>query len=277
MAKITSFSVGHCTHPSCMALKGSGLQSRCFPSRAFLIETKAGLCLWDTGYASRFYDEASAGAARLYGWVTPVFFDESRSLIKQLAGVGVAPTDIGRLVLSHFHADHMAGLKDFPHAMVYCCGAGWHGHKNLRGFGAVRKAFLPGLMPNDVERQLEYIQRSPRKALPAELQPFESGWDLTGTGEVFVVELPGHAAGHLGAFVLEDTGWTLIASDAAWAAEGYEQLRGPSELSFLIQDSRSAYYETLKKIHFLSKGGLVKIELTHEAPGAAAEQKAKKC
>ena len=91
------------------------------------------------------------------------------------------------------------------------------------------------------------------------------------------MELPGHAAGHLGAFVLEDTGWTLIASDAAWAAEGYEQLRGPSELSFLIQDSRSAYYETLKKIHLLNMGGEVKIELTHEASRAPVEQRSDKC
>jgi len=266
MAKISAFSVGHCTHPSCMALKGSGFKSRCFPSRAFLIETKAGLCLWDTGYASRFMDEVSSGAARLYGWVTPVFFDESASLVRQLEAVGVAPRDIGRVVLSHFHADHMAGLKDFPNASVYCCANGWHKHKHLRGFAAVRKAFLPGLVPARMEDRLEYIQRSPMRPLPSELQPFSGGWDLTGTGEVFVVELPGHAIGHLGAFIKEDSGWTLLASDAAWAAEAYREMRGPSELSFVVQDSRKSYYETLQKIHQLNASGDVRIELTHEDP-----------
>lgn len=266
MAKVTPFSVGHCTHPSCMALKGSGLASRCFPSRAFLIETKAGLCLWDTGYASRFYDEVASGPARLYGWVTPVYFDESASLVKQLAEAGVQPQDVSRVVLSHFHADHMAGLRDFPQAKVYCCTWGWQAHKNLGGFAAVRKAFLPGLLPPDVQRRLEYVQTSPRKALPAELLPFESGWDLTGTDEVFVVELPGHAIGHLGAFVLEEGGWTFLASDAAWAADSYKELRGPSELSFLVQDSRSQYYETLKKMHLLHRAGAARIELTHENP-----------
>ena len=61
MASITAFRVGHCTHPSCMVLKGSGLASRCFPSRAYLIETRAGLYLWDTGYAEHFRAATSKG------------------------------------------------------------------------------------------------------------------------------------------------------------------------------------------------------------------------
>lgn len=264
MAKITSFVVGHCTHPACMALKGSGLASRCFPSRAYLIETKNGLHLWDTGYASRFYDAVSKGVNRLYGWVTPVFFDESSSLVSQLAALGVRANEIQSVTLSHFHADHMAGVKDFPKAKIVCCGFGWSRHERLTGIAALRRAFLPSLLPNDFWGRLAPVQGMRWTPLPAELAPFDQGYDLTGTGEVFVVPLPGHADGHLGAFVLEDGGWTLLASDAAWAPEGYRELRGPSELSFLIQDSRREYYETLQKLHQLHKGGLVKICLTHE-------------
>lgn len=66
MASITAFRVGHCTHPSCMVLKGSGLASRCFPSRAYLIATRAGLYLWDTGYAEHFRAATSKGVYRMY-------------------------------------------------------------------------------------------------------------------------------------------------------------------------------------------------------------------
>jgi glyoxylase-like metal-dependent hydrolase (beta-lactamase superfamily II) len=272
MAKITSFIVGHCTHPSCMALKGSGFATRCFPSRAYLIETKNGLHLWDTGYASRFYDAVSKGVNRLYGWVTPVFFDESSSLVSQLAAVGVRPADIQSVTLSHFHADHMAGVKDFPNAMIACCAYGWAAHKHLSGLAALRRAFLPELLPNDFYGRFTPVQVLSWKPLPAELSPFPQGFDLTGTGEVFIVPLPGHADGHLGAFVLEDSGWTLLASDAAWAPEGYRDLRGPSELSFLIQDNRREYYETLQNLHQLHTAGNVKIQLTHEEPAATASE-----
>lgn len=268
MAKITSFSVGHCTHPSCMALKGSGFASRCFPSRAFLIETKTGLHLWDTGYASRFFDAVSKGVNRLYGWVTPVFFDESSSLVAQLGAKGIRPSDIKSVFMSHFHADHYAGLKDFPGAAIYSCAWGWSEHRRLTGFAALRRAYLPELMPEDTFERLAPVQGLPVHALPPELHPFTKGFDPTGTGEMFIVELPGHAKGHLGAFVLEESGWTLLASDAAWAAEGYSEMRGPSELSFLVQHSRSEYYETLQKLHVLHESGNVKIELTHEEPAA---------
>lgn len=265
MAEIRSFSVGHCTHPACMVQKGAGLASRCFPSRAFLISTRAGLCLWDTGYARRFQQAVSSGVFRLYGWVTPVFFDESQSLVQQLQNHGVRPNDIRSVVMSHFHADHIAGLQDFPAARILCCSEGWKRHHDLRGLAALRRAFIPSLMPGDTESRLHFVQALPQRPLPPELAPFRDAWDLTGDGEVFIVPLPGHALGHLGAFVNTDTGWVLLASDAAWTPEAYRELNGPSELSFLLQDSRKEYYRTLEALQILHRRG-VRIELSHVVP-----------
>jgi glyoxylase-like metal-dependent hydrolase (beta-lactamase superfamily II) len=248
-----------------MVLKGSGLQSQCFPSRAYLIETLQGLYLWDTGYSEHFRDATSTGAYRLYPLVTPVSFGAHDSLRGQLKAFGVQPDDIHTLVLSHFHADHIAGMRDFPNARLLSAAAGWEAVRKLSGLAAVRQAFVPGLIPADIEARLEFVEGKPAKALPAELAPFESGWDITGNGELMVVSLPGHVLGHLGAFVLGDQGWTLLASDAAWLAESYEQMRGPSELSFLIQHNRKAYYQTLGKLHALHKSGKVPIRLTHES------------
>lgn len=265
MARLTAFRVGHCTHPSCMVLKGSGWASRCFPSRAYLVETRAGLLLWDTGYADRFREATSHGVYRLYALVTPVFFSPQESLHGQLKTLGIAPADIHTLVMSHFHADHMAGLRDFPSARLLASAEGWHSVQGLSALASVRKAFVPALLPDDVATRLQFVESFPEVALPAELASFTTGRDITGTGEVLVVDLPGHAAGHLGAFVLGDNGWTLLASDAGWAAESYQQLRGPSELSFLIQHRRAAYYDTLRKLHALHLGGKATIRLTHES------------
>jgi glyoxylase-like metal-dependent hydrolase (beta-lactamase superfamily II) len=266
MAKITTFSVGHCTHPACMAVKGAGLASRCFPSRAYLIETSLGLVLWDTGYAERFQEETSKGVYRLYPMVTPVSFNPEQALVRQLRQQGVNPDDIRFVILSHFHADHMAGLKDFPKAHILCDHWGWLDIKGLTGVRALLKAFIPGLVPADIETRMSFVQYWEAVDLPAELAPFERAWDVLGTGELLIVPLPGHSAGHIGAFVLTEGGWTLLASDAAWAPEAYQENRGPSELAFLIQDNRKSYYETLRKLHLLHRAGTACIALTHEAP-----------
>ena len=264
MAKISAFRVGHCTHPSCMVLKGSGLKSRCFPSRSYLIETKAGLFLWDTGYADHFQDATSKGIYRLYAQVTPISFDARESLRAQLAAFGVQSSEIHTLILSHFHGDHVAGMRDFPSANLLSSAAAWESVRHLSGFSAVRQGFLPALLPADIVSRLSFVDAFPISALPQVLFPFTHGRDVSGTGEIFVVDLPGHVAGHLGAFVLEEKGWTLLATDAAWVPESYQQMRGPSELTFIIQHNRTQYYETLGKLHALYKAGEVSIRITHE-------------
>ena len=263
MAKVTAFRVGHCSHPSCMVLKGSGLQSLCFPSRAYLIETAHGLYLWDTGYARRFRQATSKGVYRLYAWVTPVQFGDDESLHGQLRAYGVDPKDIHTLLLSHFHADHIAGMRDFPAARLMCSQPGWEAVRRLSGLGALRQAFVPELLPADIEARLGFVDSAPTAALPAALAPFTHGRALAG-GEIMIVDLPGHAPGHIGAFVLTEQGWVLLASDAAWVAESYQQLRGPSELSFLIQHNRASYYDTLRKLHALHQSGQADIRLTHQ-------------
>jgi glyoxylase-like metal-dependent hydrolase (beta-lactamase superfamily II) len=263
MARITAFRVGHCTHPSCMVLKGSGIQARCFPSRAYLLETRGGNYLWDTGYADHFRT-AAKGIYKLYAWATPVTFDERDSLKGQLQDFGIGRDSIDALLLSHFHADHIAGLRDFPGVRVICSAPGWGDVRHLRGFSAIRKGFIPDLLPPDIHSRLAFVESYPEKMLPSELLPFTHGWDVTETGELWVVRLPGHAVGHLGAFVATDAGWVLLAADAAWVADNYQKLNGPSELSFLIQHDRSAYYDTLRKLHVLHNGGRVRIRISHD-------------
>lgn len=263
MTAIHAFHTGHCTHPSCMAVKGSGFASRCFPSQAYLLETRKGFVLWDTGYASHFKDASSQGIYRLYPAVTPVSFDASQAMVNQLRARGIEPADVHAIVLSHFHADHMAGLLDFPRARVIAAAAGWEAVRGKSGLAALRQAFLPALMPRDIDTRLLFVESFPQVALPSALSPFSKAFDVLGTGEVLVVPLPGHAPGHLGAFVPGDSGWVLLASDAAWASEAYTQLTGPSELSFLVQDSRKSYYATLRRLKALHESGAARIALSH--------------
>ncbi len=214
-----------------MALKGApGLHSRCFPSRAYLIETSRGSYLWDTGLFQPFSGDAARGICRLYPIVThKVHLQEKRVCFAACAETAVHQLrDIAGIVVSHFHADHVAGLRDFPDVRVLCAAEGWQSIQGLSGLRALRKAFLPGLIPPDISARIDFVHDLEKRKLPPELLPFREGWDLTGGGEVYLVPLPGHAVGHIGAFVRDGDKWLLLASDAAWATSyrGTARARG---------------------------------------------------
>lgn len=265
MASITTFEAGFCTHRACMALKGAGLSVCRFPARAYLIEAGGKHWLWDTGYATHFLDHTRSGLFALYRMVTPVHFDSSEAAASQLRAAGIGARDLAGVILSHFHGDHIAGLRDFPGTRLYCSGAGWQATRPLRGIGALRRGFVPGLMPEDFEQRVGFVEAFARQPLPAALTPFHEGYALPDSdADVFLVALPGHAAGHLGAFVQTSDGWVLLASDAAWSPTSYRELIGPSSIANLIMEDPRTYQATLRQLHALHRNGQVQIRLTHE-------------
>jgi glyoxylase-like metal-dependent hydrolase (beta-lactamase superfamily II) len=268
MARLTELIAGFCTHPGCIAVRGAGFAPMHFPARAWLIETAAGPLLWDTGYAEAFVHATRRSVYRLYPLITPVTFDPAQGVAQQLRKHGLPPREIRTLVVSHFHADHYAGMRDFPDAALVCSSEAWSHVRRLSGLRAVAAAFIPELLPTDVAARLTFVEHFPERPLSAALAPFTQAWDLSGTGEVLAVPLPGHARGHLGAFVATDAGWVLLASDAAWSAQSIADPEGsgPSRFSFLLQHSSSAHRATLERLGRLHAGGQVAIRVTHE-PG----------
>lgn len=265
MAKITEFKVGYCTHIGCIALKGAGLKVCQFPSRAYLLEANNRQWLWDTGYASWFERYTRSGLFYLYRQITPVWFDPTEALAHQLHQQGITQRQISGIILSHFHADHIAGLRDFPQVTSICSGEGWQKVKELNGLAALRQAFIPGLIPPDFESSLRFIETFKILTLPEALAPFRYGYALPDSdNQIILVPLPGHAPGHTGAFILTECGWTLLAADAAWSPANYQQLRGPSRLANLVMSDSTAFYRTLSQLNQLWKQGSVEIRLCHE-------------
>ncbi|MDE1167724.1 MAG: MBL fold metallo-hydrolase [Pseudomonas sp.] len=265
MAKFTQFEVGYCTHIACLAQRGAGLRVCKFPARAYLLEVGSRCWLWDTGYSTHFQEQTKSGLFRVYRHVTPVYFDPRESLVEQLRAAGLASNDIEGVILSHFHADHIAGLRDFNQSNFICSGQGWQQTRALRGFAALKQAFIPGLIPESFEARLQFIERFARVGLPEQLAPFDHGFELPGSGgQIFLVPLPGHAVGHIGAFILTEAGWTLLASDAGWSTHSYQTLRGPSVLAHWLMDDPRAYHDTLRRLNQLWAAGLVDIRLCHE-------------
>lgn len=265
MAKIIPFKAGYCTHIACMAMRGAGFNVCQFPARAWLIEVDGYRWLWDTGYAEYFQHYTQSGIFKLYQKTTPVYLKQGESLKAQFAGLGIDLASIQNVIISHFHGDHIAGLKDFVHSRFIFSKQGWQTVKPLRGFFALKHGFVPDLIPDDFEQRVSFLEQFECCSLAPELSPFTHGYILPNSKkQIILVPLPGHAAGHIGAFILTDEGWTLLASDAAWVKANYKELKQPSRITQLIMDNPRAYKQTLKQLHQLSYQPNVTIYLSHE-------------
>ena len=202
--------------------------------------------LYDTGYNPRYFEVLRDWTHWLIRWSLPVDLKPEEGLARQMAAAGLCAADFQRVIVSHFHLDHIAGLHLFPGAqLVYAAGA-WDAVKSLTGWRAARAVYHPGLVDH------AQIQTHGRAIENADAQPWEefsSTWDLFGDGSLRLVALPGHAPGQIGA-VFRRTGdrrQMFLLSDACWT---HANLRGrpPSALAHFLMDDPMAFHDTLGRL-----------------------------
>jgi glyoxylase-like metal-dependent hydrolase (beta-lactamase superfamily II) len=264
--KVTFLKAGYCTHPEAIVIRDGRWKTTNFPSLFVLIaHPKIGNILFDTGYSSRFFEETRTFPFNLYALTTPVYCQPEDSAIHQLAAVGIEPTDINYVIISHFHADHIGGLRDFPNAKFICFNSAYADVKHRRGINALKAGFLAGLLPDDFDRRVIYVEDKQSVSLLPQYAPFTTGVDLFGDRSLLAVELPGHATGQLGLFFsdIHDRDYFLIA-DACWLSRAYQEFVKPHPIANLIFANGREYVDTLSKIHQLHRSNPeLKIIPTH--------------
>ncbi len=253
--KVTFLKAGYCTHPEAIVIRDGSWKISKFPALFALIvhPTKGGI-LFDTGYSNRFFKETRSFPFRLYAMMTPVYFQPEDSALSQLQQQGFDSKDIKHIIISHFHADHIGGLQDFPQSRFFCFNSGYEAIKNRQGIKALKAGFLSGLLPSDFEERVIFVENKNKVSLPPEYFPFQEGFDLLGDGSLLAVELSGHAMGQLGLFFVDinHQSYFLIA-DACWLSRAYQELIEPHPIAHLISASRQEYVKTLSNIHQLHK------------------------
>ena len=229
--KLTLMRDGACRQLERVSLRTGRWRMIDFEATFALIEhPTAGGVLFDTGYTRRFFDETRRFPARLYRMITPV-------RLHSAPAVGQVKIPVQHVIVSHFHADHIGGLRDFPAAKMHCTQRAWDAVKNLRGLRAVRHGFLPGLVPEDFASRAQFTENHGTRALPIECAPFTEGFDLLGDGSLLAVGLPGHAEGQLGIFLREESGsLTFLLADAAWSRRAIRENVPPARCAGLLGD-----------------------------------------
>ncbi|HEX9950233.1 MAG TPA: MBL fold metallo-hydrolase [Rubricoccaceae bacterium] len=265
--RLTLLTAGFCTAPEAAAVAGGRWRTRRFPAGIALVEGHdAGPILFDTGYAPRFHDATRPFPYRLYRWTTPATVRPDETAAAQLATRGIAPEALRHVVLSHLHADHVAGLRDFPNAAIHVLTEAAAFVRGLHGLRAVRAGVIPALLPDDFAARVRPLER--RVRLPAGLAPFRDGFDLFGDGQILGVPLPGHAPGQMGLYVEPAIGPpTFLAADAAWTLGAVRENAPLPRLGQAILHDTTASRETQWRLHRLMTARPdLRIVLSHDAP-----------
>ncbi|WP_322923571.1 MBL fold metallo-hydrolase [Paenibacillus campi] len=253
---------GYCTHPEFLTIRGGSLRPVAFPAGfACIRHPQHGTILFDTGYSRRFFAETASLPESLYRYTTPVVYDERDHVIQQLQQAGVRANEIRYVILSHFHGDHIAAVRDFPQAQFIYLQEAYDAVRKLRSLRAVKAGFLRGLLPDDFEaRSLPFTRRDLNV-------PYEPGsWngvvqehqehqehtvvchDLFRDGSVLALELSGHADGMIGLAVLAGEQEYLLCADTVWSSRAFMDNHKPHLAAGIIMSNRQQYDHHMQRL-----------------------------
>jgi glyoxylase-like metal-dependent hydrolase (beta-lactamase superfamily II) len=175
------------------------------PTYVFAVEHRDGVVLIDAG--------ANAGLKRLPRW-HPYFqlavkfdIEPEQEAGPQLRALGIAPSDVKLIVLTHLHIDHDGGLAAFPRARVMVSAG-----ERAAAAGLVGR--LNGYLP---QRWPTHFDPEPFVLADEPFGPFARSRRLTADSALTALPTPGHTANHV-SIVLDDGARRIVfVGDAAYS------------------------------------------------------------
>ena len=220
---------------------------------ALLIHPVEGPILFDTGYAPAFSAATDPFPERFYRWLTPMQLPAGHDAAARCRALGFDPHDVRHVVVSHFHADHVAGLHAFSAARIHCARSGLSAAMRGGRWRSVCGGVLRGLLPADIASRARFFEEAAAVDLPRALLPFTRAADVLGDGSLLAVELPGHCPGHWGLLVADaHKGLHFLVADAAWSSEAIRRNLSPPRLTTAFLGTTDATRRTLASLHALA-------------------------
>ena len=170
-----------------------------FVDNCYLIKHAQGWFLWDTGVT-----DAVAAMPNGLAPADPrsVTWRRQKTLADQLEQLGVKPSDIKAMAVSHTHPDHIGNVEMFPNPMLY-----------------VQKA----------EYEWPGANNAPRFKPEHPVTKLEGDKDIFGDGSIVILSTPGHTPGHQSLVVkLPKTGEVVLSGDAVHFKSNWENRGVPS-------------------------------------------------
>jgi N-acyl homoserine lactone hydrolase len=163
----------------------------------YLMHHAQGWFLWDTGLPDAIA-ALPAGVNGPFGFV----MRRSKTLLGQLAELGLKPSDLHAMAISHTHPDHVGNVEEFPLVMLY-----------------VQKAEYEWPNPDGSRRF--------RPSHPVTM--LTGDHDVFGDGSIVIISTPGHTPGHQSLLVkLPKTGAVVLSGDVVHFKSNWDNRRVPS-------------------------------------------------
>ncbi|MGL6267817.1 MAG: MBL fold metallo-hydrolase [Chitinophagaceae bacterium] len=238
---------GYCYAKESHAIRnGSNRQIKFHALFGLIKHPQEGWILYDTGYTRRFYTATRNFPQSIYAGITRVVVSETDEVKHQLQCRGLSTSDIRHIIITHFHADHIGGLKDFDKAMIHCSGIAYHEVKNTNSFWGFARGILKSLIPDDMDQRVMFIEDS---ALAVSDKIFGTAYDLFHDNSLLLYPVPGHAAGQLALLLKTTKQFYFLIADACWLKQSYQDLVLPNPLVKLFFNSWKDFKCSLQKIH----------------------------
>ena len=235
--------------PERLVLKGGRWTRIDLPVRYGVFEHPVqGTCLIDTGYTEH--------VTRAKGRSLPLRV-YAGLLRPQLADTALPRAKVDPMVvlLTHLHADHVSGLRNYPDARIYAHGGGVEHFLQAGWYGRTRHGVFAELLPDDLMARLVATESLPEVDGPLGLGACH---DVFGDGSVLCVPLPGHMRGHVGFVFPNQSPPLLYAGDATWLARAIREGREPGPPARWILDNVAETRESAQKLlAFAAAGGRV--------------------
>jgi glyoxylase-like metal-dependent hydrolase (beta-lactamase superfamily II) len=237
---------GHClAHEHILIQGGARKEVACHSIVALLGHPQHGWLLWDAGYAPHMLTATQHFPYSLYRLATPLRLRPELAAAAQLPSLGLSTSDVGTILISHFHADHLSGLADFPSSRLLALREGYASVANTRGLAALRRAFIPSLLPPDFRQRVTLLDAFIGPELPS-LGPT---YDYYDDGSLLLIRLPGHARGQVGLLANTACGPIFFVADSCWLARSVRENRPPSRIGGLIADDSTQLAATIAGLH----------------------------
>tara|TARA_B110000037_G_scaffold21730_2_gene24145 strand:+ start:1379 stop:2227 length:849 start_codon:yes stop_codon:yes gene_type:complete len=237
---------GHCFAKAKHVVKNDPNKEIKFHALFGLIQhEEKGWVLFDTAYTNRFFEATKSYPNKIYAKLTKVFIDTSDHVSNQIRNFGIEPDQVEHIIISHFHADHIGGLKDFKNAKFYCSKIAYQHMTKTNKFTAFTKGILHDLIPDNFSRKVIFIEDYARKIKDDD---FGHRYDLFNDQSIYTYDLPGHAAGQIGIQVQTKKDNYFLIADACWDQRAFKDEALPSKIVKLFFDSWQDYILSIDKI-----------------------------
>lgn len=207
------------------------------PIYTFAIEHPEGVIVVDTGETARASEPGYFPRWQpFFRFAVREWVEPEQEIGPQLAALGILPSDVRRVVMTHLHTDHAGGLHHFPNNEILVSRAELDYAVGMRGRlrGYPNQRWPGGFAPTLVD-------------LPAvPLGPFPASMALTEAGDVALVPVPGHSPGQLAVVVEDGDHAVFIAADSSYTQDallrGVVDGVGPDEAAERLTHERIRAY-----------------------------------